>query len=586
MIFLLFFSVFGVYLYSLPGTISSYRDSGDLISAASTFGIAHPPGYPTYVIPGRLWCGFFPWATASYGLNVFSALAIALAVVLLLKLFMQIFQLSAGNALVIVLFFSLTPAVWSLGQVSEMYALASLFAVGILYAAYFGYQILAWFLMGLGLGVHPTLILLIPFLVGRKQYRASLFAFGMGLSVFLFLPLRASMDPLQNWGNPSTWRNFWRVLFRADYGGLRLHPVESQFVWSPTSILDQLVYFLTLLVKEWGWIGISLAFWGMVQKKSRRLLLSFLWVGPVFFVFSNLPLGAETTPAILQPYLVLVTLLGVLCIGSGVNTFPAGWRILFLIGLLGPFVFACPVIRREDYYAYDYGRNLLRLLPPNAVLYEPDDPTTFTLRMFQVTEKRRLDLVLLNFFRTRWGYEQLVKRTPNLLPPVSFQNAQDLEHAFWTYSIHQRPFYAELPQKLPKESSYTPQGLIYRLGIFPLSDNPFAFIVLREHPSHALQDDFFTRHLLNYYASAYCNTGLAWANQKQWAPAQSDYFKALVIDPALTAAYNDLGILEFSLGYAAEARQYYEQGLKYAPQDPTLHENLNLLDSSKKQLKS
>ncbi len=52
--------------------------------------------------------------------------------------------------------------------------------------------------------------------------------FWLGLSVFLYLPIRAAQHPLLNWGDPSHWRNFWRVVTRADYGGLKLHPEQSR----------------------------------------------------------------------------------------------------------------------------------------------------------------------------------------------------------------------------------------------------------------------------------------------------------------------------------------------------------------------
>jgi len=55
------------------------------------------------------------------------------------------------------------------------------------------------------------------------------------------------------------------------------------------------------------------SFAGLKQPGSRRLAAGLLgsWVlaGPAFFLLSNLPLREATTPAILQPYLVLTGLL-------------------------------------------------------------------------------------------------------------------------------------------------------------------------------------------------------------------------------------------------------------------------------------
>src|SRR5439155_6820693 len=151
-------------------------------------------------------------------------------------------------------------------------------------------------------------------------------------SVFLYLPLRASQHPLVNWGDPSHWRNFWRVVTRADYGGLKLHPEQSVFSWSWESIGSQLRYFLTALKGEWGWgalfLGGAGVFAGLHQKTTRRLaaglFVSWVLSGPAFFLLSNLPLDEATTPAILQPYLLLVSVLWAPFVTIGILVIPLG----------------------------------------------------------------------------------------------------------------------------------------------------------------------------------------------------------------------------------------------------------------------
>ncbi|HID51919.1 MAG TPA: DUF2723 domain-containing protein, partial [Anaerolineae bacterium] len=53
-------------------------DGGELITAAVTLGVPHPPGYPTYVLLGKLF-GFLPVGSVAYRFNLFSAVAVALA---------------------------------------------------------------------------------------------------------------------------------------------------------------------------------------------------------------------------------------------------------------------------------------------------------------------------------------------------------------------------------------------------------------------------------------------------------------------------------------------------------------------------
>ncbi len=69
--------VIWVYVKTLAPTVSFF-DSGELISAAYTSGIAHPPGYPLYVTLGRLF-SLLPIGGAAYRLNMMSAFFAALA---------------------------------------------------------------------------------------------------------------------------------------------------------------------------------------------------------------------------------------------------------------------------------------------------------------------------------------------------------------------------------------------------------------------------------------------------------------------------------------------------------------------------
>ena len=75
-----FFAIpFCVYLYTLHPTVAPYRDSGDLIVAASTLGIAHPPGYPLYVLTGKIFLSLLKLGNEGYVMNVMSAFFAAAA---------------------------------------------------------------------------------------------------------------------------------------------------------------------------------------------------------------------------------------------------------------------------------------------------------------------------------------------------------------------------------------------------------------------------------------------------------------------------------------------------------------------------
>ena len=70
-------------------------DGGDLITAAATGGVAHPTGYPLYLLLARL----FQWAplgTLAFRTNLMSALAMSLAAALVCRLVMR--SVSSGKS--------------------------------------------------------------------------------------------------------------------------------------------------------------------------------------------------------------------------------------------------------------------------------------------------------------------------------------------------------------------------------------------------------------------------------------------------------------------------------------------------------
>ena len=93
-----FFAVLGLYLFTQHPTVSPYRDSGDLAVAAATLGIAHPPGYPLYVLSGKIVSVLLPWSNPAYRINTFSAVSSAAS---LLVLGAALFALSEGTVAVI-----------------------------------------------------------------------------------------------------------------------------------------------------------------------------------------------------------------------------------------------------------------------------------------------------------------------------------------------------------------------------------------------------------------------------------------------------------------------------------------------------
>ena len=81
-------AAFLVYAATLCPTIYA-GDSGELAVAATTLGIAHPPGYPLWTLLGRIAVLFLP-GTPAFSLNLFSAICGAAAAGFVAKLLMML----------------------------------------------------------------------------------------------------------------------------------------------------------------------------------------------------------------------------------------------------------------------------------------------------------------------------------------------------------------------------------------------------------------------------------------------------------------------------------------------------------------
>src|SRR5512134_402146 len=110
-------------------------DSGDLIAATATLGVAHPTGYPSYLLLARLF-QLIPLGDLALRSTIFSALAAVLAAlcVYLIVYWMEDEGRSTNERLTRVvsaagaaLAIGLAPGFWSQAVIAEVYSLNALF---------------------------------------------------------------------------------------------------------------------------------------------------------------------------------------------------------------------------------------------------------------------------------------------------------------------------------------------------------------------------------------------------------------------------------------------------------------------------
>lgn len=266
-----------------PSIVELFDDSLEFQLVVPTFGIAHPTGYPLYVLLGGLWSRvLFPFGNWAWRVNIFSALAGAAAVALVYvaarRLLPHAGSLGLTAALAAAVTFGLGPVWWDQATMAEVYALQNLLAAAVL-ATVLGIEgsqgrafdrrmALLALLVGLGLAHHRTTVLLIPAVAvyllwsvpriwrPRRIWLLWLALLLAPLLLYLFLPLRATVGVRDLHGSyRNTLTGFLDHVLARGYTGffstLNLAPDRSPAAW------------MQVWLAQLGWVGAVLAVIGL-----------------------------------------------------------------------------------------------------------------------------------------------------------------------------------------------------------------------------------------------------------------------------------------------------------------------------------
>ncbi|KAF0221892.1 MAG: hypothetical protein FD174_223 [Geobacteraceae bacterium] len=433
-----------VYLLTLAPSVTFF-DSGEFLTAIYSLGSAHSPGYPLFINYAKPFT-YLPFGNIAFRVNIATAFSAAIAcygVYLLVSHLLEGEELAEDKAfsdffkraisLCAALSFAFSARLWLQSNHDKPYPLIAFLAAMVFYLLLLwrdkyrqgeerpAYVYLGAFLCGLAFGAHQTMVLLLPscaFLILSMDWRlvsrvkeiviAVAFAL-LGFSVHLHLPIRATQNPLLNWGDPKTLTQFLWHFLRKGY------PVDKpnrdlSLLWAQVNAFN--------IPFEFTWVGLALLLIGIVAflRKRRDEVLAYL-IGVVFFLlvivgyFNALPDLIFLTEEFFTPlYLLSAVFIGLgmfFLLKKALDTLAAEkLRALPVKVIAGFFLLALPVTvcalhyvendQHENYIAYDYATNTLRTLPQGAVLYTWGDSGAFPLWYLQGVEKMREDLDLLH----------------------------------------------------------------------------------------------------------------------------------------------------------------------------------------------
>ncbi|RJP21312.1 MAG: DUF2723 domain-containing protein [Candidatus Abyssobacteria bacterium SURF_5] len=629
---LAFLFPFLIYVLTLCPTVH-WGDSGELITAAYTLGIPHPPGHPLYAILGKLFT-LIPLGSIAYRVNLMSAFFGGISCYLLYRIACDRLEPSPWRiaaALSGTFFFAFSTTAWDQSTVAETTTLHVSFMMLLTLLAFRltsgkiiwrneTYSLCLFsFLYGLSMTNHVAGVFFLPAFIylflssyGKKILAPRLLgkmiaACFIGGLVYLYLPIRSLSDPPLDWGNPETWSNFWWVITARQFSDNLVKKVDILFL--PVNVwkrVQDLLQQYTLVGCVFGLAGIP----ALLRRERRFLIFTCI----VLVILCYIGLNSAFISAYFVPALALI---GVI-IAAGIQ-----WVIEILgavserlkkvssVALLQKSVcsllaagFVLPLKlhygemdRSDDYYAYRYGTQILNQLPQNTLLFTADGYALFTLWYLTFCENERPDIMIVNPTWLVGGpclASQVLEQYPSVRMPdleviranasqgetvgqrqlLAVQRILDenvkVRPVYWGLILNQLPFFDHLECR----------GLVYAYSETPI---PVSEESIEEAKAYWDGELEMYRHhpemertaLLNdIYPVELNNQGLIFEEHGRDDLARWFIERSLVFNPKYPLSRYNLGRLEARAGNYEEAVDQYHLALKEDPKLAVAYYNL------------
>jgi len=571
-----------------------FGDSAELIAAADSLGVAHPPGYPLYTLLGRL-ALMLPAGEPAWRMNLLSALFAGLScgcVAWLIARWTGSRIAAAGAGLA----WSVSATHWSVATVAEVYTLHLLLvtlllvcAVGLGGAPTAASRARWWIALGatlgLGLAHRPTILLALPAAVvlawplreaprgeglrGRTWICGAVLALGLPGLFYGTLMLRSLAGPAANWGRPDNLAALWALVTTQAYGHYRLGPAG----WLRAAGWEQLG---RLAWDDLGYLGLPLALLGLSTLIIRRQ-------------------DALRRPAL--ALLLLAAATGLFGLSYATPDVEVLWLPLMLTLALSAGL-----------------GDMLHGLPAAAVLFVEGDDAFLLAYRIQVLGERP-DVTIYD--RTGALFHDELRETGSAPrrgeAPQAFRVRRELEYiARELRSERPRPllFMSWPGYELPPALRFEPEGLFYRVrrssaawaepgplwGVYHERSiraqaerlgNPLALTVAATYPLMRGERERFVGdwpaasrsfeeagRLARSSESIHNYLGTLYGRRGEYARAIEEFERAVEIMPASVRAWNNLALARSFSGDGPGAREAWERSLRLEARQPDVVESL------------
>ncbi len=465
-----FLAAFFLYLRTLaPGV--GFIDAGELATVAKTLGIAHPTGYPLYTLLGHLFSILPIASTVILRLNIMSAFFAALGSGAIVFLGYEIHrswieernsnskgtQLISGSnnetiehqsvaaGIVCALIMAFSRTWWGTATSVEVYPIHQFFlpVVIIFFLRFLRTDslkegMLFALTLGLSFSNHLTTVLLAPAFLyayfARFGFRMAAFKriaaltapFIIGLSPYLYLPLRSASFPLLDWGHPANISSFLKHVTGGQY---------KVWMFTEGAAAKQWSYFWSGLAHEFDWVTLSVLLLSLtalfrirsVKSVHIGIFLVLLFAGCLlyaiqydihdidsYFLLSYLSIGLISSIVFSKKAGMLKKIMT-----DKIRSYAS--LILFsavILGSIGLLSHYNDSDESDNYMVDDFTHNMLINLPKDAIILSTAwDFWVSGSLYYQFVEGLRPDVTVIDIALLRdrpWYYEHLRQTAPDI----------------------------------------------------------------------------------------------------------------------------------------------------------------------------
>ena len=506
--------------------VITLTDSGELALASFNEGVAHPPGFPFYMMVMRFLSFIFIQNSAHF-LNLasgfFSTVSVFCIILIVYKILLiledpdtphPILNNAISAAIGLGLAFSFP--LWEFGTITEVYSLsyACVFTAAVFLCDYILYErkrfiVLSAIAFGCGLGVHHvSSLFLVPFLMsllfqldrkkgkkGKANLRVNIrrtlrnmilygsVAAVAVLIVYGYLFLSGKQDPYFNWGGINNYKTLYRHVSGWQYQ-------SALFAFSPGYIQHEVVRVLLLLIKTWLPTGFVFFILGIIQvyRKHKRLfigLVGTLFVNTLYSFISEVAEDKEAYYCYLLVFGMVFTACGFKIAWLSINNSREWLKYLILPALIAqstlPFAFnfnSCN--HHEDRRAETFVHDITSTVGDTALILTQEWQfySPFLYMHHHEQFKPGVKAINIHLLKRSWYVRYLAKEMPDVMRYVDghaqeylkalvpFENDETYDGAFiqekYVRLINAIIAYHHVKEVRVYMTVYLDQGLLYQ----------------------------------------------------------------------------------------------------------------------------